>query len=321
MTSTEKAPRPAAATAAGADDDEARTAIETALHGAGVHGFVHVRDLATGAEIGVGSDTPVVLASVFKVPVALELACRFAAGELDPAERVRVAAEGRTTGGTGLSALQDEVELSLRDLAQLMISVSDNAATDIVLGRVGVEAVNARMAALGLEGTVLVGDCAFLLGRLVEELELTPAERARLEAGDEEMFTEISGGRWERCQDLRAETTNRSTPREMARLLELVWGDEAGSPQACAFVRRIMGQQVWPHRLRAGFPGAVRTSGKTGTLPFVRNEAGIAAYPDGRLYAAAIFTVAPMPALQKPDGDRVIGTVARIAVEHLRRKG
>ncbi len=104
----------------------------------------------------------------------------------------------------------------------------------------------------------------------------------------------------------------------MTRLLELIWKDEAASPEACAFVRRIMGQQVWPHRLRAGFSGDVKTSGKTGTLPFVRNEAGVVEYQDGGRYAVAVFTVARDAELLAPERDRVIGTVARLAVDHLR---
>ena len=280
--------------------------------------LLHARDLASGAEVGIDADEPVVLASVFKVPVAVELARRCDSGALDPALRVRVPAAGRTPGGTGLSALADEVELSLRDLAQLMISVSDNAATDIVMQHVGIDAVNATMRALGLERTVVDRDCATLLGRLVEDLQLSDAERTRLEGGDEEVLAELAPERWTTCRDLQPASTNASTPREMTRLLELVWKDEAGPPAACAFVRRIMGQQVWPHRLRAGFPGSVRTSGKTGTLPFVRNEVGVVEYPDGGRYAVAVFTVARSASLQQPDADRVIGRAARLAVDALR---
>jgi beta-lactamase class A len=324
-------------------------AIDNAAAAAGVRVLLHARDLRSGRELGVGSDTPVVLASVFKVPVAVELANQFEAGVLHPTQRVVVPATGRTSGGTGLSALVDPVEMSLRDVAQLMISVSDNAATDIVVDRVGRDNVNSTMRQLGLEQTVLEGDCAFLLGRLVDDLQLNDQERARFagteaeeqgerwrsplqanagvgeaphrarqRADEDEVFTKIEPARWQRCRDLQAEMTNRSTPREMVRLLELIWKDEAGPPEACAFVRRIMGQQVWPHRLRAGFPGGVKTSGKTGTLPFIRNEAGVVEYPDGAAYAVAVFTVAQSPALLLPDADRVIGTVARLAVDALR---
>ena len=296
-----------------------REAIDAECAAARVRVQFYARDLASGAELGIDSDTPVVLASVFKIPVALELGAQFDSGRLQPTERVRVPAEGRTTGPTGLSVLQDEVELSLRDLAQLMISVSDNAATDIVMARVGGrDAVNATLQRLGLGQTHLEGDCAFLLARLVDDLQLSDAERARLSQGDEEVFADNAASRWAACRDLQAHTTNRSTPRETVRLLEMIWKDEAASPDACAFARRIMGQQVWPHRLRAGFPASVRTSGKTGTLPFVRNEAGVVEYADGSRYAVAVFTVSETATLLQPDADRVIGRIARLAVDALR---
>lgn len=293
-------------------------AVAAASEAAGVRSYVHARDIRSGAEIGVDADSPVVLASVFKVPIAVELARRFESGELDATERVRVPASRRTDGPTGISALQDDVELSLRDLAQLMISVSDNTATDVILERLGCDAVNAQMRALGLEQTVIERDCESLLGRLVADLGLSDEQLRRIESGDEEVFAAIPAERWQRCRDVNAQTTNHSTPREMTRLLELIWTDRAAPPAACALVRRIMGQQVWPHRLRSGFDGTVKTSGKTGTLPFVRNEVGVAEYPDGGSYAVAVFTVARSASLLLPQADRVIGTVARLAVDALR---
>lgn len=293
--------------------------IRAAVAALGVEAFVHARDLSSAAEVAVDADSPVVLASAFKVLVAVELARQFDAGILTATERVVVAPEGRTSGGTGISVLQDELEISLRDLAQLMISVSDNAATDIVTARVGIDQVNATMRRLGLHDTIVEGDCNFLLTRLVADLRLGPEEEARLEAGDEEVLSEIAADRWAGVRDVQPAATNRSTPREMTRLLELVWKNEAASPEGCAFVRAIMGQQVWPHRLRSGFAGAIKTSGKTGTLPTVRNEVGVVEYPDGGVYAVAVFTVAESARLHRPDVDRVIGEVAALAVEGLRR--
>ncbi len=102
--------------------------IGAALDLAGVDALFHARDLATGLEVGRNPDAPVVLASVFKIPIALELARQFDSGRLKPEQRVRVRADQHTAGDTGLSGLLDEVDISLRDLAQQMITVSDNTA-------------------------------------------------------------------------------------------------------------------------------------------------------------------------------------------------
>ena len=299
---------------------QTREAVDAAAADAGVRVLLHALDLGNGNEVDVDADSPVVLASVFKVPVAVALARQFASGRLSPTQRVHVPATRRTSGPTGLSALVDDVDMSLQDLAQLMISVSDNTATDVVLELVGRDAVNVTMRELGLSDTVLEGDCSFLLTRLVQDLGLSAADIEGIGADEASVYERIPAERWSACRDVNAPTTNRSTPRQITRLLQLIWADEAAPAEQAAFVRRIMGQQVWPHRLRSGFSGDVTVSGKTGTLPFIRNEVGMVEYRDGGRYAVAVFTVAPVPALFLPEADRVIGTAARIAVDHLRSR-
>lgn len=69
--------------------------------------------------------------------------------------------------------------------------------------------------------------------------------------------------------------TNRTTPREMSRLLSLIWRDEAGPADACAAVRRLMGLQLQRERIARGFPQeGTRFSGKTGSYGPFQNEAG-----------------------------------------------
>jgi beta-lactamase class A len=111
---------------------------------------------------------------------------------------------------------------------------------------------------------------------------------------------------------------NATTPRDMTSLLTAIWTDRAGPPEACAFVRRVMGGQVSTQRLASGFDADVEVAGKTGTIPFVRNEAGVVTYPDGRAFAVAVFTRSDSLADRNPAIDASIGRAARIAVEALR---
>jgi beta-lactamase class A len=105
----------------------------------------------------------------------------------------------------------------------------------------------------------------------------------------------------------------------MTRLLAMIWRDEAAAAPACADVRRWLGLQVWPHRLSSGFPGAdVTISAKTGTLPTVRNEAGVVEYAGGGRYAVAVFTTAADAASRVPARDHFIGEAATLAVDYLR---
>lgn len=294
---------------AGADVAER---IEAEFRSAGVTGFLHVTDMDTGREVAVRADDPVVLASVFKVPLLVAFHRQAAEGLLDPAEPVTLRPQDRTTGPTGTSAMQDEVRMSLRDLTCLMITVSDNAAADAVLDRVGRDAVNATAAALGLRDTVVE-----VSGRELHETLLADAGAGSFG----EVWARLDEpGVKGRVRALDPVRTSRSTPRDMTRLLSMIWRDEAAPPGGCAAMRRLFGLQVWPHRLSSGFPyDDVVVSGKTGTLPTLRNEVGAVEYPDGGRYAVAVFTRSLLPIAVLPQADAVIGTAARLAVESLRR--
>ena len=284
--------------------------FESLFRAAAVDGWLHALDLASGREIAWQADEPVVAASVFKIPVLVELCRQADAGELSLAEPVLVPLEGRAAGPTGLSVGLDAATQSWRDLALSMIVVSDNAATDVICTRLGIDRINAAMRALDLPGTQLEGDCRHLFAQMSEDagghaLAAFPAKP------DIELLL--------RLRVLQPRLTNRTTPREASRLLAAIWRDQAASAEGCALMRRILAAQVWPHRLASGFPeDDVRTAGKTGTLVTVRNEAGVVSYPDGRHYAVSVFTRSHDVRAKHPAQDRVIGQAARLAVDLLR---
>ncbi|MFG3319540.1 serine hydrolase [Streptomyces sp. NPDC048171] len=274
---------------------------------AGVTGWLHAVDVDSGAQVEAGADQAVCTASVHKVCVLVALHEQAAAGVLDLTEQVECPAEGRTPGPTGLSAMLDPVRLSLRDAAFWMMSVSDNTAADLLLRRVGLDVVNRTTERLGLTRTRAVYGFGEMLSTMREDAG--PAGARALT--DPHVIT--------RLRALDPARTNRSTPRDMTRLLTAVWRDEACPPEYGAAMRRIMGLQVWPHRLASGFPfDDVHVAGKTGSLPTLRNEVGVVEYPDGGRYAVAVFTRTAHTAATLPAADAVIGTAARIAVDALR---
>lgn len=283
------------------------TPIAQVLGEAGAEAAWHVIDLGTGAELGDRSDDPVVTASTYKTAVLLEVARQASAGELSLTDRVRVPADRRTMGPTGLSVMLDDVDISVRDLAFWMMCVSDNTATDVLQELVSTDRINKTLADLGLGGTFLEGDCNHLLTTLVEDA-----------GGIEWINPGLTPEKIAKCRSLNAPQTNRTTPREAATLLRLIWTDAAGTPEACAEVRRIMALQVWPHRLSSAFGNGVKVSGKTGTLIGIRNEIGVVEYPDGGQYAAAVFVTTEDLSWHKPEADAVIGKVARLAIDELR---
>ncbi|WP_409462562.1 serine hydrolase [Amycolatopsis sp. GA6-003] len=285
--------------------------IEAVFADAGTEGFLHAREIGVqGPEVSVGGDDPVVLASVFKIPVALAYAREVAAGRLDDTERTRVTARYRI-GGVGTAGCADDVEMSWRDLAHFMLTMSDNAATDVLYRRLGQETVDRVLADLGLARTRLIGCCEDLFASVVADLGGTP------ESDLEALFGEATPEQMDKLAVRDPERTTSSTPREITELLDAIWTDRAGEPEACERVRTIMAQQIWPHRLSSGFPSGVAVAAKTGTLPGIRNEAGVVTLGDGRQFAVAVFTRAHSLEDRLPAVDASIGAAARLALDHL----
>ncbi|CAL9612720.1 Beta-lactamase regulatory protein BlaB [Streptomyces sp. enrichment culture] len=269
---------------------------------------------AGGREVAVGADDPVVIASIFKVLLVLEFARQAVAGQLDPRERVRVTAADRL-GGWGTAGCLDDVELSLRDLAHFAMSVSDNTAADLLLARVGLDTVQLLAKELGLERTRIVGGPRDLLESMLAEVGVRDEREFAVR------YPALPDDRRRRLTVLDPRRTTASTPREITRLLRLVWTDGAGPPEACAWVRELMSRQVFRHRLVSGFPDDVAVAAKTGTLPGLHMEAGVVRYPDGRHYAIAVFARTRDLAASRPTVDAAIGRAAGIAVGSLHADG
>ncbi len=290
----------------------AHARLEEILRTAGCEGSVHALDIDSGVAVGSHAERVVVAASVFKVAVALEVYRQAAAGNLRVTDHVRIDEGNRTAGPTGLSNGQDPATLSLRDLASLMLSISDNTATDVLIARVGLDRINATMRALGLRHTVLVGDLRDLIASIIEDAGVSRLDDLWSLSESER------DARLGRCRALQPERATRTTSGDMTRLLRGIWRDEAAPAAACAEVRRLMGQQE-SHRLAVGFPDGIRVQAKSGSLMGrIRNEIGVVTYPDGRRYAVAVFTRSQRGASRQPAIDGAIGAAAALAIEELR---
>ncbi|MEV0084386.1 serine hydrolase [Saccharopolyspora sp. NPDC003752] len=287
--------------------------IREVLADAGAEGWVHAKPLnpASEREIDVGGDELVVTASVYKLPLLVALCRAFDAGALDPRARVRIDPASCTPGPTGMSAFQDPVTVSWRDLAASMIGVSDNAAADLILGEVGLDALADTLADLGLSRTRVVGGTADSHAALIRDTGTTTAAEAFALLSDNDAARTVSA--------YDPSYASATTPREMTRLLELIWADAVASPEQCEFIRRLLANQAWQHRIRAGFPyRGVRVAGKTGTIGAVRNEVSVVEFDGETPVAVAVFTLAARADAALPGVDAAIAECARIAVTDLR---
>ena len=193
---------------------------------------------------------PFPAASVIKLAILWSFFEAVDRGELDPAEPWTLES-GAAVGGTGvLRLLGDGLRLDLLDLATLMIVVSDNTATNVVIDHLGLGRIEAAVGRLGLTGTAL--------------------RRKMLDFAARDRGLE-----------------NWTTPEDTARLLARFATGEGLSRSSAERVRRILLGQQFNHKLAARLPPGAVLAHKTGELPGLEHDAGWLEVDGDRVVIAA----------------------------------
>jgi beta-lactamase class A len=184
--------------------------------------------------MALGADEPVVIASVFKIAVAVAYAREVCAGRLDETGRATVIARYRI-GGVGTAGCADDVQMSWRDLALFMMTMSDNAATDTIYRRLGQAAVGGALEDLGLTHTRITGCCEDAFASMAADLgiDVTAPD------ADKQLAVVPAERVWSSTV-LDPRRTNASTPCDITALLNAIWTDRAAVAEACAKVRAMM---------------------------------------------------------------------------------
>ena len=197
-------------------------------------------------------ELPYPAASTIKLAILVALFRAVDAGQADLAERVTLKTEAKVPGTGVLHGMSSGLELSFADLTYLMIAISDNTASNLLLDRLGFPAIGATIAALGLRQTAL--NRSFL---------------GRAPRGDEpENFT---------------------SARDLGTLLSAIAEGTAASAASCTRMREILALQQHRDRIARNLPDGVVFGGKSGTLPSLCHDTGLIQGPSGTL-ALAVLT-------------------------------
>ncbi len=116
---------------------------------------VFVKDLTRGEVIAIGADDLYPTASTIKIHILTQLLRRAERGEIDLAQKIRIGPSVRVPGSGVLTYMEGDLELTILDVAILMIIVSDNTATNLCIDLAGMDATNALIRELGLTRTTL----------------------------------------------------------------------------------------------------------------------------------------------------------------------
>ena len=133
---------------------EKRIAAEVARFKGKVNLFA--KNIDTGATFTLAGDEPVQTASTIKIAVMVEAFARVAEQKAKWTDELVLTREKKVGGAGILPEFSDGLRLTVRDAVTLMMILSDNTATNLVIDTLGADAVNARMEALGLNETRLM---------------------------------------------------------------------------------------------------------------------------------------------------------------------
>jgi beta-lactamase class A len=294
------------------------SSLEAIFAGAGCRGWLCVREIDGDGVVSLDADELVASASVFKIAVGLEVLRQVEAGILDRHARIRLFADDRTPGPTGFSMFDDDVEASVIDLTRMMLAISDNAATDALIDHIGLSHINENLRSLRLRHTTVQGPLRELLRSIADDAGFADWSQLTKDAARSTDGIPDIDDRIARAQSLQPARCFPTTPTETASLLSLIWRDQAAPPGACAQLRAMMATQLTRHRLASAFTREASVAAKSGSLGgVIRNEAGVIEMPDGRRYAAAVFTRAAAPWINENKINAAIGRAAAHAIEQL----
>ncbi|MEU5943559.1 serine hydrolase [Micromonospora sp. NPDC047548] len=305
-------PHPAAYVASTPDLLAVAESIAEQWEQVGATGHLLARNIGTGEELGFDVDTPVPMASVAKVPLALVVLDQIAGGELDPAMPVTIEPATKSIGLTGVAAFRYPATLAVADLIHQMLTVSDNASADALFDLVGVDVVDKRLRAWGCAG--------IRVRHRMQRMYECAADIAGNDFGlARELAIRDDATGQHSIETLNPAHANVGSAAALVRLLQRVWLDQISQPEATAELRRLMALQVFNQRLSSDLrTDTVRVSGKTGTFLHLRHEIGVVTTESGDRVAIAALTRSHHRASNAPDIDLAIGAAARSAFESLR---
>jgi beta-lactamase class A len=226
---------------------------------------LYAKNLDTGAVYSLGGDERVRTASTIKVAIMVEAFARVAEGRARWTDELVLTREKKVQGSGILQDLSDGLRLPLRDAVTLMITLSDNTATNLVLDHLSADSVNERMESLGLTAT---------------------RSMRRVGGGGESREGKIEANK--------RFGLGRSTPREMVVLLEKLERGEVVSPDVSKEMIALLKRQQY-HDGIFRYQWQLPVANKTGALDRLRSDVGIIYHPRGRIAVAITCDDMPEP--------------------------
>jgi beta-lactamase class A len=273
---------------------------------------VAARRLGTDDEVNWHAEDSFRTASTVKVALHAAVMARVRSGHLDLDRRITLHANDLVGGAGVLNVVRPGIEPTLADLCTLMIVISDNTATNMVIDLLGgVEAANRTLRDLGFGEIVLHRRLAYPPPPLVARPR-SPNNRPGDGAGD-------SGGDGRGDGPPGAFAT--ATPASLCRLVGAIAEGTVVDREASELMFDTLAHQHFHTGIARSFlgltePGSVpemwpAIANKTGEVPGCRAEVGVITFPGGTKTAYAVIADDLADATMTPlsEGDELLGRV------------
>ena len=250
-------------------------------------------DVASGRTLAVNGAERFPMASTVKIAIAATYLWQVDAGKRSLAtmiafdEKRRLASEG-----IGQSLPHPGISLSAANYIELMLTVSDNSATDTLLAQLGGPRVVERwLIAHHVEGIridrtiarLLLDDYGLPVGADGDAVAALRAAEAMPALTPNQI--DAAAAKFD------ADPRDTATPSAMAQLLARIDRRELLSARSRAFLLAVLSRTTTgPDRIKGGLPPGTPIAHKTGTLHGISDDVGLVTLPDGRRVAIAVFT-------------------------------
>lgn len=272
-----------------------RPQVERALQGFTGKTWLAARNLNNGNTFELKGHERVRTASTIKLPILVALHGEAKEGRLNWGDKLFLAKGIRAPGAGVLQEMEDGHALTVREASRLMMVVSDNIATNLLLEKIGIDRVNEWMDRLHLPQT---RSLASIGGGFVS--------KARAAA-------------WNKREDGSTFGIGVTTPLEMVDLLTRLDRGEIISPEDSKEILGVMGRQQYKDGLGRTLRG-VRVASKPGALDRLRSEVGILTVGKEKFALAVTLDDMPTPADWTPDnpGLKLLATLSEVLVDGLK---
>ncbi|MBP3039942.1 serine hydrolase [Bacillaceae bacterium Marseille-Q3522] len=274
---------------------------------AGTFGIA-IKHLQTGEEVVINGKTFFPMASVFKIPILAALFAETDAQRMSLTDRVELETLDRVPGSGVLKELAPGVQMSVKDLATLMIIISDNMATDKLLQLIGIEKVQSYVEKLGLQDLYICQSCWDMLAQCVN---CDPSVKT---VASYQQISDLLNMKKMDMEKTVAKGSNVATVVAMNQLIEKIARNQVISGQACEEMIGILLKQQLNQRLPHLLPHTVKVAHKTGTIGNAINDAGIIFLPENK--GTVIISVFSIGNQSMDEGAETIAKISKAAFDY-----